>query len=445
MKSTFFQTILIIVFIAFAIFAALVFSGFIPIGGDEDKGPKGEVVIWGTLPADGVNPSLDKINLQNQGLKVSYIEKDDDRFEQDLIEALASQKGPDLIFFPETFIVRHGDKLLPLGYNIISERDFKSSFVEEAELLLLPTGIIGVPFFIDPIILYYNRDTYNEVGFTEPVSKWIDFPSVVPKLSKLDKNNNVLRSGIPLGEYDNVLHAKEILSLLMFQLGSPIVALQYEKQEDGMLRQKLVASMNRGTARLVNPGESALRFYTEFANPTKTTYSWNKTMPNSKDAFVSGRAAMYLGFSSEAGEIAAKNPLLNFDVAVVPQLTNDYAIRATYGKMYSLGVVKLTKNLEGAVYVATGLFGRDFGHEVGKSLFLAPARRDALSLGTSSDAMTSIFYRSALIAKGFLDPSPKETAKIFRQSVSDILSGKANPAEAAGNAHSLLSDVLQKD
>jgi hypothetical protein len=52
-----------------------------------------------------------------------------------------------------------------------------------------------------------------------------------------------------------------------------------------------------GAKKDYNPGIDALSFYTDFANPAKEVYSWNETLDNSIDMFVSNRLAMMFGYA----------------------------------------------------------------------------------------------------------------------------------------------------
>jgi hypothetical protein len=47
-----------------------------------------------------------------------------------------------------------------------------------------------------------------------------------------------------------------------------------------------------------------------------------------------------------------------------------------------------------------------------------------LYTGNLSDPHKSIAYQSALISRGWLDPSPGESSIIFRKAVEDFTSGK---------------------
>ena len=99
MKS--FQLIIIIVFIALAVFGILVFSGAIPIGNDEKAGSLGTVVLWGTVKAGTMAPLLEEFNNVNQAFTVRYVQKSADNFDQNLLEALATGTGPDMFFLPD--------------------------------------------------------------------------------------------------------------------------------------------------------------------------------------------------------------------------------------------------------------------------------------------------------------------------------------------------------
>ncbi len=69
-----------------------------------------------------------------------------------------------------------------------------------------------------------------------------------------------------------------------------------------------------------NPGVDAIRFYTDFANPTKEVYSWNKGLPNSLDMFVQGNLAIMFGYSYQVPIIKARAPKLNFGIKKFPQI-----------------------------------------------------------------------------------------------------------------------------
>ena len=70
-----FQIIVLIVFVALAIFGVLVFSGAIPIGNNNSAGGLGTVVLWGTVKSETMLPLLEDFNAANPTFVVKYVQK----------------------------------------------------------------------------------------------------------------------------------------------------------------------------------------------------------------------------------------------------------------------------------------------------------------------------------------------------------------------------------
>ncbi len=433
-KLSTFQIAVIGVFIFFTLLAVGVFSGIIPFFSNAPEGVGGEAVLWGTLPAEHFRDPLEEMNRTNEGLfKVVYVEKDARTFDDDLVEALASGRGPDMILLPQELIVRHADKAYPLPYENMSVRSFRDTFVEEGELYLVPEGILGLPFSVDPLVMYWNRDMFSSAGISVPPATWDEFFTLVPMLTKIDNARNVLRSGVSFGEFSNVEHAKEILALLILQAGNPIT----EKTDSGYMS---VLAENRGMS--TNPAQSALRFYTEFSNPAKTTYSWNRSLPSSKDVFIAGDLAMYFGFASELDDIEKKSPHLNFDIAPVPQ-AKDAIARMTYGNMQAITVLKSSKNPTTTFYAASFMTSPEFNFVFSTISALPPPRRDLLR-NIPPSAFGKIFYNGALTARGWFDPSPEETTAVFKTMVENTVSGKERISDAVVRASASIQTIIPK-
>jgi ABC-type glycerol-3-phosphate transport system substrate-binding protein len=189
-----------------------------------------------------------------------------------------------------------------------------------------------------------------------------------------------------------------------------------------------------------NPAESALRFYTEFTNPSKTTYSWSRTMPLSSTAFIAGDVAVYFGFASEYPTIAARNPNLRFGVARVPQVEG-VSTRATYGRLTGLAIPRNAPNPNGASQIAQRMASAQVVGTLIELTGLPPVRRD-VKVDTSADAARAVFRDSALIARGWPDPSQAETDVIFRTMVESVISGRQSTAGAISEAATALRKLL---
>ena len=214
-RSNIFQTIVLVLFIGALVIAVLLFAGVIPGFRDTIGGKGGEIVIWGTAPSVSIETILDRVNGEYRNAFIfAYEAQNPDTYEQDLIEALAAGKGPDLFIMPQDFVVRHEDKIFAIPFDMLSERAFKDTFIQEGELYLSQNGIIALPLVVDPMIMYWNRNIFSQGGFPNPPSYWDEMLTLAPALSVRDSNKNIITSAIAFGEFANVVHAKDILSLL---------------------------------------------------------------------------------------------------------------------------------------------------------------------------------------------------------------------------------------
>ncbi|HXK39927.1 MAG TPA: hypothetical protein VJ837_03770, partial [Candidatus Paceibacterota bacterium] len=264
-------------------------------------------------------------------------------------------------------------------------------------------------------------------------SYWDELISMGERITVVDESFNVMRSVIALGEYANIDHAKEIITALILQAGNPITL------RDAAGRVGVIMDEDLGLPEA--PADSALRFYTEFANPVKPIYSWNRALPSSRNMFLRGDLALYLGFGSELLGLNEENPNLNFDLAPVPQV-RDSTLEATFGRMYGLSLIKQSNNLAGAFSAITILSGREAAGFFAEELGLSPTRRDLLSTAPV-DPYQTILYDEALIAASFLDPDPTATDGLFRDMVADITSGRLPVSRAVSNASARLKQLFE--
>lgn len=429
-----FQIVVIGIFVVLLIFGFLGFSGkldfILPPSNKEVV--YGNVTLWGTLPAQTVQSLIADTLGGNKSITINYIQKKPETINREFIEDLARGKGPDMIMLSQDEILENMDKLSVVPFQSFPEREFRNRFIEEGELFLRPNGVIAVPFTIDPIVMYWNRDIFKSALIASPPALWKDFYALVPKITIRDNSGNITRSLVSFGGYRNVSNAKEIISLLMMQAGSPVVAYQ-----NGVLSAGLVVP---DSATLGNPVVSALRFFTEFSRQEKDSYSWNSSLPPSRTMFESGDLALYFGYASEYSSIKQKNPHLNFDVTLVPQATNA-KIKLTFGKMYGIATPKASQNPNGAIYAMLLLSGKDVLANLSTRTGLPPVRRDLISV-RPEDAISSTFYDSALLSSAWRDPSPKETNSLFMTMIETVISGRSSMNEALSVAQRRMSDLL---
>jgi len=433
-QKSIFQLVVLGIFIVAIIGAVFAFASYSGGGGQRDIG---NVVMWGTLNAESIDAFLRAYrDTDNRVDRIFYEQIPEEQFSQRLAEGLADGSGPDVYLLSQDNIIRDWTKVVPISYAEFSERAYKDTFIDEAEMYLGQDGIRAIPAVLDPMVMYWNRDILAEAGFAKPPQYWDEFVTYAERITVRDKANNVLRATIALGEYDNVAHAKDILALLIMQAGGSIVS----RTEDGAL----VADLAITTTQTVTPAQTALRFFTQFSNPVKTVYTWNRSLANSRDLFAQGKLALYIGYASEAFLLQEQNPHLNYDVAPVPQVrAGDGTRRLTFGRMYAFATPKAAQNLYGGREVAFMLSSKDASALLADTLVMQSPRRDVLS-ETPSDPATLVFRNAALLSRAWFDPHPQETARIFRYMVGDVTSGALRLSDAVVNAQKQLDDLLSK-
>ena len=414
-----FQIILTSVFVLFIIIGVALFALY---KGKSDDNSLPTITVWGTFPESLFTEYVSKLNISRpEPLNVNYIEIPSQSFDKTFIEALARGQGPDAILVEQDLLHKHEDKVMPIPYNVLTSREFQNTFIPQGELYLHQNGVLALPFILDPLVIYWNRDTFTNAGIAVFPKFWDEFSDVGVRINQKDVNSNIRRSSLSMGEFSNISHAREILGTLFLQSGNPIT---YRAPDDGKVYSSLGSRSYDGTGTSL----PALEFFTKFSDPREPDYSWNRSLPNSKNFFLSGNLATYIGFAGEISDLREKNPNLDFDVSALPQARNGN-VRATYGAMYGFSVVRSTVDANSTYTVLSELLSPASLTEMVKLSYLPPVRRDMIA-GGSTDPYLSIFYDSALISRGWLDTNKAQSNIIFQNMVESVVSGRKSALQA---------------
>lgn len=273
-------------------------------------------------------------------VKIEYRRLRYDEYEYELLNALAEDRGPDIFSIHNTWVKKYESKIAPLPPSTtmvypVEKGSIKKEIVNEirttpsltlkglrdnfADVVagdaVIDDKIYGLPLSIDTLAMYYNRDLLNNAGIAQPTLFWNqEFLKSVNKLTRIDSRQGILQSGAALGGSFNINRSTDILSALMIQNGATMMS------DEGSVSFHIIPPFARESG--YNPGMDALRFYTDFANPTKESYSWNEELPNSLDMFISGNLAIMFSYSYDLETIRTQAPKLNFSVTTFPQIGN---------------------------------------------------------------------------------------------------------------------------
>jgi ABC-type glycerol-3-phosphate transport system substrate-binding protein len=279
---------------------------------------------------------------------------------------------------------------------------------------------------VDPLMMYWNRDMLSNAGFLTPPQTWEDLVNAyAPQLIERDFDRSINQSIVAFGEYNNVENAFGTLSMLLVQGGTEGVT------QNGSIYQLNINRNPQGG----RPLTAAIDFYARFAQPNNTLYSWNRLFSSDRLSFLAEDLVLYFGYGSEGVELERANPNLNFDIAEVPQGAAA-TVRRTYGKFYSLALIRASDNPRGASIVAARLAGPALAQRIANDNQLAPVHRSTVANG-SNDTYGRLYYTSAPIARAWLNPRMNSADVILAESLRSVTESRENPSSAA-------SDVMNR-
>jgi ABC-type glycerol-3-phosphate transport system substrate-binding protein len=296
-----------------------------------------------------------KVFYPNINITVQNIRAEE--YKNALLEAWAEDRGPDIFSIPVSQLHEYKTKISPLPSEVTTVKTtIKKSFLStEAQLseekisspslralresyietvpndIIIDNQIQGLPLSMDSLVLYYNRDILNNAHIAVPPTTWDQFIEDAKLTTLVDKERNFIQNGAALGTANNLGYSTDLLSLLMLQNGTVM--------ETGARATFDQAAVNDPS---YYPGQEALKFYTDFANPGSDRYTWNAKMSSAFQIFIEGRLAFYFGYIDDLKKIKESAPKLNFDIVPVPQLSGSPR-QINYGNYWLETVSKKTK------------------------------------------------------------------------------------------------------
>ncbi len=347
-----------------------------PDAATQAASKKAEINIWGVIDDnDAYQAILSDYRKLHPNATLNYRRFRLEEYENELLNALAEDRGPDIFMIHNTWVGKYMSKLLPMPLQTktasqsvqgtlkkelvwtlqteptVSIRQFKSDYPDVVANDFIRTvnvstdkekkdwqqRVVAVPMSVDTLAMYVNKDLLNAAGIANIPENWDDFQTAVKKLVKTDDTGAILQAGAALGTGKNVERSPDIVAALMMQNGAEMAA------ADGSPTFNQIPAALSGQ-RDTPPAYQALTFYTDFANPGKDVYTWNDQQPNSLDAFIQGKVAFFFGYSYHLPVIRARAPKLNLAMAKMPQITGNPVVN--YANYWAWTVSKKTKSVD---------------------------------------------------------------------------------------------------
>lgn len=325
-----------------------------------------------------IQPLIKKYNELYPQVKINFRNLRFEEYEEEMLKALAEDRGPDIFSIPHNWVGRYkniiapepdsatvkrpvikaqsGLQLEPIiedivteGATLLSARDIKQQYYpfikedvirqeEEAEKEggKKKERIVALPLNVDALVLYYNRDMLEESEIYEPPTTWEEFQRQVIALTKLGPRDEILQAGAALGTVRNVIRPTDILVALMLQTGVQMID---DSQGYATFHQSIREEDK------YNAGLEALRFYTDFSDVSKKVYTWNEDQQSAVEVFKQGKLAFLFGYSYNLPEIRASK--IHYGIAPIPMpVVKDNTARITITNYWVETVSKKSKNQE---------------------------------------------------------------------------------------------------
>ncbi len=406
------------------------------------------LTFWSVFDdSDAYAGLIQKFHEQYPWITINYKKWPYDEYEKNLLKAWSLGQGPDIFSVHNTWVARPSYKSyiypLPQGKKTMTAEDYQKTFMPVASQdFLVRRQIYAIPLAVDTLALYYNQDIFEDYYHSHPDDAWIlnppktwsDLIKTVEAITQKDEWGNLGRAGIALGTANNINRASDILSLLMLQTGTQMVSSDH-----------LSATFDRSTTlngEAYNPGQRALKFYTEFANPRKKVYTWNIQRDYSVDEFSEGKVAMMIGYSYLRDIIKKKNPNLNFKVATVPQI-KESPNPINYANYWGQTVSRFSQHPKEAWQFL--LF---CAQQNNLAFYLQTSDRptsriDLVSWQTQQMPELAVFAQQALSAQTWYQVDNNAIEKIFLDMITKVNYGSASTAQAISDAAKEITLMMQ--
>ncbi len=410
-----------------ALFFLLGFLGIIPIF-RPPLPPSVEIVFWGVGDEPQAWESIvSKYHSTYPEAEVKYVQFDEEVYEDRLIDALAAGQGPDIFMFHNTWLPKHGNKIVPASPQHITFASVRELFPQVVEQdFVSGEQVYSLPMYVDTLALIYNRDIFDAKGIAVPPKTWDEFKTAVLKTRGLTAGR-LSRSGASIGGTTaSVKNAPDILALLMMQYGAQMVS----------------ADFSHATFS-TNEAADAVKFYAQFANPKSPYYTWSDSFKESRESFADEQVAMLLGYATDIPDITAINPSVKYGIKPVPQVAGtDRPVN--FANYWGLAVSAWTPHRDRAwdfVVMATteDENARKYVTATGKPpalRFLKEEYEDNIKLG--------VFVNQTLTARSWAQADRAATRDIFDAMIKSVVTGQLSIDQALRQAAEAVSLLMRK-
>lgn len=397
----------------------LMFVGVIPgLKKNDPKtaSPSGKISMWVIRDtADDYDASIKRFKGLYPNIAVTIKTFPDEiTYSRMLLDALASNQGPDIFMVDNVSVLKNANKIEALPKQKLPLTQIQSFFprVVEKDFTSQDGSVFALPLSVDTLVMLYNKDIFDAKGIAQIPETWEAFKEIVPKLASIEGTKKISKAAAAIGGSEkNIDKGSDLLQLIMMQSGTPMTQTN-----------SINASFSRGA--------DAVRFYMGFSNPKNEAYTWNASMPSSLDAFANGTVASIFNYTNAIDKIKSKNQWINIGIAPVPypaqaQCQNEYDCRVAYARYFGYTVSRQSKLKAPAWdFILTMTTQPDVAQDYMKKTKNPPALRFLIGQ-VSNDPEFSAQAKQALIARSWQQPDRVAVSQAFSTMIDTLLDGRS--------------------
>lgn len=259
-----------------------------------------------------------------------------DRFEWEMINAMAARLGPDLVLLKNDTIARFAPTLRAFPAGSFNQSDKRLTDLQAIDRFYVPAvrddavidgKLYAMPANIETLMLAMNADLMKQLifdknreenaefiqhqeKFTSGPPLWDDVKTMA-RLATKRNGSTLTQSFIALGKGSNVAHANDIYAILIKQYGGEI-------SDPDRLVTGIQLPVSSSTPTII--GQQAKDFLQSFSDPGASHYTWNGSQPNSLDALAQGKVFTAFVYPRDVAYIRKLNPTINLHFVPLPQL-----------------------------------------------------------------------------------------------------------------------------
>lgn len=411
------------------------------------RAPSIELTVWGVLDDKKAFLELsDVYHKANPNIKltyVPYVAKENGRseienYENDLENALAEDRGPDIFMIQNNWIPKHERKIQPLDEQLQTSNGFpfvkfRDSFPEVVlDDFTEDSTIYAFPMYLDSLAMFYNLDIFARKSISVVPVTWTEFQDTVRQIKEIDSSKNEIKLAAAAigGTSLSVNRASDLLALIMMQGGAKFTN---TKKNGATFAQTVDKS---------SPGLDGLKFYTQFANSYSPYYTWNERLDYSIDGFAKGNTAIIFNYSHVIPLIKAKNAFLKFRIAPMPQFA--YAVQPTnYANYWGLTVSRKSKNVKWAWDFITFATTDEVSVNAYSVITGKPPALLTLINKYKNNPELGVFARQSQTAKSWWQKDFTTTERIFSEMIGSVINGELTPEVAIDRAEASVSKIMK--